>query len=209
MNRQMALVIAAITVVIAVALTVFAWRAYEIATGRGEGSGSPRLAAAVKVGGPFELIDQTGRTVTEQDFKGTYMLIYFGYTFCPDVCPTELQDIAVAVDALGEAGERVTPIFITVDPARDTVEMIADYVAAFHPRMVGLTGDEESIKKVAKAYRVYYAKVDDEASSDYLVDHTSFIYLMGPDGEFETLFRYNTSPEDMAESIREILNDRG
>lgn len=176
------------------------------------------------VGGPFSLIDHTGRPVTDKDFRGKYMLVFFGYTYCPDVCPTDLQVIGNAMDLLGTAGANVQPIFITVDPERDTVEVMADYVGNFHPRLLGLTGTKEQIKAAAKAYRVAYFKasepplqggddsgqqdVKNEENQDYLMNHTAFTYLMGPDGQFLELFPNGTSPTDMAAGIREYLNGK-
>jgi protein SCO1/2 len=164
-----------------------------------------RSGPAASVGGPFSLIDQHGKTVTDQSLHGQYLLIYFGYTFCPDVCPTELQAMSQAVDALGPDGEKVTPVFITVDPARDTVEQLAAYAPHFHPRLVALTGTEPQIAAAAKAYRVYYKRAEDAGSSDYLMDHSSIIYLMGPDGAFLTHFSFGTEPEKMAEGMRKYL----
>ena len=111
------------------------------------------------VGGPFELIDHAGRTRTERDFRGQLMLVYFGFTYCPDICPTDLQAIGLALDKLGKDGDSVQPLFITVDPERDTPEHLAEYVPMFHPRLIGLTGGAEAIRKAADAYKVYYAKV--------------------------------------------------
>ncbi len=164
-------------------------------------AGGVQLAQGVALGGPFTLVDQTGRSVTEQDFAGRALLVYFGFTYCPDVCPTELGTIAAALDAMGPAGERVTPVFISIDPERDTPEAMADYVSRFHPRMVGLTGSAEQIAQAARAYRVYYAKVRPRDSSDYLMDHSSFIYLVGPDGRVRSLFRPETSPEAIAAAV--------
>ena len=113
-------------------------------------------AQAASIGGPFELIDHTGQTVTEENFDDRYLLVYFGYAYCPDVCPTELLIMGQAVDELGDLSDEVQPLFITVDPARDTVAALAEYVPAFHPRLVGLTGSEAQIHDAAKAYRVYY-----------------------------------------------------
>lgn len=157
------------------------------------------------VGGPFELVDQRGETVTDQDLRGRYALIYFGYTYCPDVCPTSLQTMSAAVDLLGSAGDRVQPVFITVDPARDTVEQMALYAANFHPRLLALTGTEAQVAGAAKAYRVYYQRVDDSASTEYLMDHTSLYYLMGPDGEYVTHFGHDVTAEEMAARIRDVI----
>lgn len=157
---------------------------------------------AAQVGGPFTLTDQTGKTVTDADFRGRHMLIYFGYTFCPDVCPTELATMARALDALGPPADRVAPLFISVDPRRDTVAHMADYVALFHPKLVGLTGTPEQVAAAAKAYRVYYAKAGDTSGDDYLMDHSSFIYWMGPDGKFVAVFPAGTTSDEMAEKLR-------
>ncbi|WP_137123660.1 SCO family protein [Roseomonas sp. HF4] len=161
-------------------------------------AGGVQLAQGVSLGGPFTLVDHTGRTVTERDFAGRALLVYFGFTYCPDVCPTELGTIAAALDAMGQGADRVTPVFITVDPERDTPEAMADYVSRFHPRLVGLTGTADQIAQAARAYRVYYAKVRPRDSTDYLMDHSSFIYLVGPDGRVRSLFRPETSPEAIA-----------
>lgn len=163
------------------------------------------IAPAVKIGGPFTLVDQTGATVSDTTWRGKLMLIYFGYGFCPDVCPTELQIMSGALDALGDDAARVQPIFITVDPERDTVEFMADYVSHFHPDMVGLTGTEAAINEAAKAFRVYHRKAVDDSATDYLVDHSSFVYLMGPDGNFLTMFNTGTDPHTMAQTIQSYL----
>ena len=168
-------------------------------------TGGIQLAQGVALGGPFTLVDQAGRTVTERDFAGRPMLVYFGFTYCPDVCPTELGTIASALDAMGPAGERVTPVFVTIDPERDTPAAMADYVSRFHPRMVGLTGSPEQIAQAARAYRVYYAKVRPRDSTDYLMDHSSFIYFVGPDGRVRSLFRPETTPEAIAAAITSQL----
>ena len=163
------------------------------------------VVGQAQVGGPFELVDGEGRTVTDEEFRGEYMLVYFGYTYCPDVCPTELQNMSRALELLGEEAEAVRPVFITVDPERDTPEVIESYVENFHPRMVGLTGSPEQIEKAAKSYRVYYKKAESGSASEYLMDHTSIVYLMGREGEFLRHFGYGTSPEDMAQGIRSYL----
>ena len=163
--------------------------------------GGVQLAQGVSLGGPFTLVDHTGRTVTERDFAGRPLLVYFGYTYCPDVCPTELGTIAAAMDAMGPAGERVTPVFITVDPERDTQAGMADYVSRFHPRMVGLRGSAEQTAQAARAFRVYFAKVQPRDTTEYLMDHSSFIYLVGPDGRVRSLFRPETSPEAIAAAV--------
>ena len=165
-----------------------------------QGTGTP------SIGGPFTLTDQTGKRVTEADYAGKYMLIYFGFTFCPDVCPTELQVMTGALAALGPDADKVQPMLITIDPERDTAPVLAQYVAQFDPRLKGLTGTPEEIAAVAKEYRVYYEKVKDEdGSGDYTMDHSSVVYLMGPDGGFLAFFPPATAPEKMAEKIKSLM----
>jgi protein SCO1/2 len=158
------------------------------------------------VGGPFTLTDHNGKRVTDQDFRGKYMLIFFGFTYCPDVCPSELQVMSAALDKLGPAADEIQPIFITIDPARDTPEAMKLYVANFHPRLIGLTGSPEDIARVAKAYRVYYAKAKgSESETDYLMDHSTILYLMGPDGKFVKHFTYGTEAQGLADGLREAI----
>ena len=158
-----------------------------------------------KIGGAFSLIDHNGRTVSEADFKGRYMLVYFGYTFCPDVCPTSLSAIADAIDLLGDKADLVTPVFITVDPERDTPEQMKMYVGYFHPKLVGLSGSVEQVSKAAMAYKAYFAKAEDTGDEEYLMDHSSITYLMGPDGEFVAHFSHGVEAEEMAARLKEIL----
>jgi protein SCO1/2 len=166
-------------------------------------AGGVQMPQGMVLGGPFRLTDHTGRAVSEADFAGRFLLLYFGYTYCPDVCPTELGTIASAMDVLGEeAGARVVPMLITIDPERDTAAALADYVSRFHPRMVGLTGTPEQVAAAARAYRVFYAKVNRPEMSQYLMDHSSFIYLVGPDGRVRSLFRPETTPEQIAQAVR-------
>jgi cytochrome oxidase Cu insertion factor (SCO1/SenC/PrrC family) len=162
------------------------------------------------IGGPFTLTDQDGRRVTEQTYRGKYMLVVFGYTTCPDVCPAELQTMANAMDALGPKAEKVNPIFVTVDPERDTVERVAEYVKNFHASFVGLTGSPEDIKQAARSYRAYYARAEATGSATgYLMDHSAFIYLMNPQGEYVTHFAYGTAPEKIAATIEKAVSGAG
>ena len=147
------------------------------------------------VGGPFELIDHTGQARTERDFRGKLMLVYFGFTYCPDICPTDLQAIGLAMDKLGAGADNLQPLFITVDPERDTREHLAEYVKLFHPRLIGLTGSRRCDPPAADAYKVYYAKVPlGKDAGDYTVDHTAFIYLMDRDGNYLGFFRRARRP---------------
>jgi cytochrome oxidase Cu insertion factor (SCO1/SenC/PrrC family) len=156
------------------------------------------------VGGPFTLTDPTGKSRSDSEFRGKLMIVYFGYTYCPDVCPTDLMAITQALDALGPAAEGVQPVFITVDPERDT-KMLGEYVAAFHHSLVGLTGSPEQIRKVANAYKAFYVKVPDQRSGDYSIDHTGVIYLMGRDGEYLGFVPPQTNPDRLTEILRKYL----
>jgi protein SCO1 len=170
--------------------------------------GSPRIENSGKalVGGPFSLSDQNGKTVTDADFRGKYMLIFFGFTHCPDICPAELQVMTAALDQLGNKADKVLPIFVTVDPERDTPEVLRDFVKNFSPRLVGLTGSPEAVAAAAKAYRVVYSKVDlPNSAGGYTVDHSALVYLMGPDGQYLAHFAYGTSAETMAQALRRYL----
>jgi protein SCO1/2 len=157
------------------------------------------------IGGPFQLTDQDGNAVTDQTYKGKLMLIYFGFTYCPDACPTALGVMSAALDKLDVAAERVVPILITVDPERDTPQVLKDYVSNFHPRMVGLTGTPEQIAQVAKAYRVYYQKAAGATAGDYLMDHTLLVYLMDGEGKYLAHFGPDAKPEQIADEIRKHL----
>jgi protein SCO1/2 len=164
-------------------------------------------AGEALIGGPFILTDQHGARVTEQDFAGRYMLIYFGYTYCPDVCPLSLTTMSAAVDQLPpEQAAEVVPMFITVDPARDTVEQLALYAPLFHPQLVALTGTEDEVRAAARAYRVYF-HIPDEEGDAYLVDHSTFVYLMDPDGKYVTHFGIDAAPEAMAQAISEAMSE--
>ena len=173
-----------------------------------EGNQVPRLGQVVStgttdVGGPFKLVDQNGKIRTDADFRGRYMLIYFGYSFCPDVCPTTLSVMAQALDTLKD--KRVTPVFITIDPERDTPKVLADYMKAFGPDFVGLTGSVQAIKDVEKAYRVYALKKPIDPNNPkrgYGMDHSSVLYLMGPDGKLISFYDEAISPENLAKELK-------
>jgi cytochrome oxidase Cu insertion factor (SCO1/SenC/PrrC family) len=161
----------------------------------------------VSIGGSFELTNHEGRTFTEDDLDGQFYLVYFGYTYCPDICPTALTLMAETLDLLGVEGRDIVPLFVTIDPARDTAEHLKMYVGYFHPRLIGLTGTEEQVAAAAKTFGVFFGRVEDKDDNDddYLMDHTSIIYLMGPDGRYRTHFSHSAAPEDIAGQIREII----
>ena len=158
------------------------------------------VSGIADVGGPFTLTAHTGERISDEAFRGKFMLVSFGFTHCPDVCPAELQVMTAALDEMGPEDERVQPLFITIDPERDTADHLAEYMAYFHPRFIGLTGTPEEIASVAKAYHVWYQKVDGD-SPDYVMDHTSIMYLMDPDGEFVQHFSFGTSADTLSEAL--------
>ena len=158
------------------------------------------------VGGPFELIDGDGRTVTERDFRGRHMLIYFGFTFCPDVCPTTLFSASQALDGIGPAlASKVRLVFVSIDPERDTPEVVKDYAAHFHPGTVGLTGTPEQVAAAARAFRIYYRKAAPEEDGSYLVDHSSILFLMDGEGRYVTHFGHEATADDMAAALKRLL----
>ena len=208
MNKQRILTLVfAVIVGLGLATTLFLVSKHQ--TGMPQSTGSELIPVTEDAfGGPFTLTDHTGKKVTEKDFAGKYRLIYFGFTYCPAICPTELAKITSAMKLVGDKGKDIQPIFITVDPERDTVEAMGKYVEMFHPSLVGLTGTPEEIKAVAKAYKIYFAKVQDESMNDYTMDHSSFIYFIGPDDRLLRIFRMEDSAEDMAKTIDAWLAGR-
>jgi cytochrome oxidase Cu insertion factor (SCO1/SenC/PrrC family) len=163
------------------------------------------LSGKAPVGGPFDLVDHTGQRRTDADFRGQLVLIYFGFTHCPDACPTELLAISLALEKLGRAGAAVQPLFITVDPERDTPAVLADYVSSFHLRLVGLTGEPAAIKTVAHAYKTFFARSRGGSEGNYAIDHTGFIYVVGPDGRYRGFLPPQLGPEQIAEALRPHL----
>ncbi|MCC6889521.1 MAG: SCO family protein [Hyphomicrobiales bacterium] len=164
----------------------------------------PSLPQVASIGGPFTLTDQHGRTVTEQDFKGRPFLVFFGFTHCPDICPTTMFEISEVVRKLGPDGDRIRAVFITVDPERDTPAVLKDYLSSFDPRIMALTGDEAAIAAVAKAYRAIYRRVP-LTEGGYTMDHMAIVYLMGKDGRFVTRFHLNRPVEQAAAELRKYL----
>ena len=164
----------------------------------------------VPIGGPFSLTDQHGRTVTDRDLRGRYLLVYFGYTHCPDVCPTKLVDMTDALDAVEhghpDLARKITPVFITVDPARDTPEALADYMPHFHARFVALSGDAVATASVAAGYKATYRTLPGGDEEAYLLDHTSYVYLMGPEGRYVTHFLAEAGANDIAAGLARFVD---
>jgi protein SCO1/2 len=160
----------------------------------------------VAIGGPFSLVDTNGERRTEKDYAGKPMLVFFGFTNCPDVCPSGLQTLTVALDKLGDKANRLTPLFITVDPERDTPQSLAAYMKSFHPRIQGLTGTSDEVNAAVKAYRVYAVKVPDEKDpTRYNIDHSSFFYLMNSSGEYVKHFPHSTDANVLADALAAVL----
>lgn len=165
----------------------------------------PENTAAALIGGPFTLTDQHGNVVTESILGDHWSVIYFGYTFCPDVCPLTLQNVSLAIEDLGGRGDRVQPIFISVDPWRDTPEVMEFYAANFHPRMLALSGTPEQVAEAAASYRVFYAPTQKPDDPNFLVEHTSLLYVTGPDGRYVTHISHTSSVEEIVAKLRELL----
>jgi protein SCO1/2 len=159
-----------------------------------------------KIGGPFTMTNQDGKTVTDADFKGKNILIYFGYTYCPDMCPTGLQSMSRALDQLGPDAGKVQPLFVTIDPDRDTPEKLKEYDAEFHPKIVGLTGTAAQVSTIAKEYQVYYAKGEKVDEHDYMMDHSSLIYLMSTDGTLIATFPEDADPQAIVKALKTAWN---
>ena len=163
------------------------------------------MSGKVPVGGPFTLTDQQGKRVSLADFRGNIVLLYFGYTFCPDVCPTDLYAIAETIRLLGTDGAKVQPVFVTLDPERDTPARMGPYVASFNPRFVALHGSEKEIRAVATSYKVFFEKARPPGADYYLIDHTAFTYVIDPRGNYSGFFPPGSSGERMAKLVRELL----
>jgi len=202
--------ITAIVAALVFALAALGLAAYVVIQDRervvaGGGDGS---VVGAPIGGPFELVDHTGRPVTEADYAGKFLLVFFGYTYCPDICPTTLNTVALTMQTLGDDAAMVQPLFVTIDPERDTPQVLADYVALFDANIVGLTGTQEQIATIAKAYRVHYRKAEIEGDPDnYLMDHSTIVYLMAPDGSFISIFRHDDPPDDIAAAIADEIEN--
>jgi cytochrome oxidase Cu insertion factor (SCO1/SenC/PrrC family) len=169
----------------------------------------PTGSGTALVGGPFTMVKHTGETVTDQSYKGKYTLLFFGFTYCPQICPAELQVMTAALDMLGPKANDITPIFVSIDPERDTPEQLASYLSNFHKSFVGLTGSPQQVADMAKAYRVFYSKVenkDDPAA--YMMDHSTLIFLMDQQGAFRKHFTYATDPAELAKGITQAIDNK-
>ena len=166
------------------------------------------ITPAIEIGAPFKLISHKGEPVNSEDYKGKLMLLYFGYTYCPDFCPTELQQISEALRLIGGRASEIQPFFISVDPERDTQEVLDRYMTMFHPSFLALTGKKEDLDDVAKSFKVFSARVEEDDASDYLIDHSTFVYLVGRDGKLITMFRYGTPSMQMAQALKGYLNQK-
>ena len=187
-------IVAAFTVSLLIGLLVMLWAM----------GGVRGVTAPAAIGGPFQLTDQSGATVTEKDLQGRPTLIFFGFTHCPDVCPTSLFEMSEVLKAMGKDADRVNAYFVSVDPERDTQAAMKDYLSSFDPHLKGLTGDPESVAKVLSAYRVYAKKVPLK-DGDYTMDHTALIYLMDRDGNFVAPFNLKRTPEEAAKDLKRYL----
>jgi protein SCO1/2 len=195
--RKIPVALIPVFVLVAIVLAGVLWHLGDLRSGRGTQTLS---AVPTQLGGPFSLTDQDGKQRTDADYRGKYMLVFFGYTYCPDVCPTTLAVMSAALQMMGQRADRIVPIFISVDPKRDTPELLKSYLSAFGPRWVGLTGTDEEIAKVTKEYRVYY-RINPGNGADYTVDHSGVVYLMKPDGSYLANYSLANSPDTMAADL--------
>lgn len=173
------------------------------------GPPAPRVVTSgtAAIGGPFELVSTSGGAVTDQSYRGKWLLIYFGYTFCPDACPTALNSMSVALEKLGQDSSKLQPLFITVDPERDTRKVMNDYLKPFDSRIAGLTGSRDQINSVTKEYRIYVEQKKSETEgNDYLVSHSAYIYLMDPNGKFANVIHSNEGGESIAAWLRKEMS---
>lgn len=213
------LMLAATGIAIAAATVLAGLAGWQLAN-RGQGSGAAGVSSGAadsctgrafsEIGGPFELVNQDGRTVSDKDFRGTPMLIYFGFTYCPDVCPFSLQTMAQALELAGPAAAKIQPVLISLDPERDTPEAMKSYVAsAGFPRgLIGLTGTQDQVAAAARAYRVAWRRNDTpESAAQYLIDHSSIIYLVGSDGELRTFFKDASPPAEIAACLTRLADE--
>ncbi|NWG25200.1 MAG: SCO family protein [Pseudorhodoplanes sp.] len=168
------------------------------------GRPTPQVSTASAVGGPFELTDQNGNTITDESLKGRPFLIFFGFTHCPDICPTALFEMSEILTKLGPDAGKINALFVTVDPERDTPARLKDYLSSFNPQLRGVTGSAEALDKMLKSYRVYYKKVPLK-DGDYTMDHTALVYLMDKQGRFVAPFNIKRTPEAAAEDLRKYL----
>ncbi len=193
--------------VVIICFGTLGWFFYQVPLMPGSPDQIVKSTGKVAIGGPFTLVDHFNKTVSETDFHGRKMLVFFGYTYCPDVCPTTLTDISEALEILGSDANDISPIFITIDPERDKPENLKEYVKHFHPKIIGMSGSLEQVKSVASAYRIFYQKSYEKGakSDDYLMNHSSIAYLMDKDGRYLVHFSYGISAKDMAAKIKEFL----
>ena len=195
----------ALIAVVAAGLLVLAAGAMLALAFRDTPRGAAGTALASAIGGPFRLIDQNGKPVSDTDLKGKWQLVFFGYTHCPDACPTALNEIALALDRLGAKREAVEVVFITVDPERDTPEVLKSYVASFDAPIIALTGAPDAVAQAARAYRVFYAK-HPLPGGDYDMDHSAVIYVMSPEGRFTATFTPDSTAEAIADRLQKLLS---
>ncbi len=192
-------------VLLAGGLAAVELRSHSVPATENVSAGTVEVPEGVAIGGPFRLMNDKCRTVTDADYRGRWMLVFFGYTNCPDECPLTLQKMAAALAKLGPLANKIAPLFITVDPARDTPTRLTSYLANFDSRIVGLTGSDQQIAQVAKAYRVYYSPADHEKSGADIVGHSTFLYLVGPGGRFDALLPSDADADKLATLLRAKL----
>ncbi len=194
--------LAALAAAVAAGGGAYLWRAGDEA----KQTAGTRSTGTVPIGGPFALVDHTGAARTEKDLLGRFAVVNFGFANCPDVCPATLQTISDALELMGPAAQRIRPVFVSVDPARDTPERLKTYKEAFDDRFLMLTGSEAAVARAAKAYKVGYSRMKPAEDGSYMVNHTALIYLMGPDGRYLAHFPFRIAPEKLASALKKWVD---
>ncbi|KAK9868812.1 hypothetical protein WJX84_004143 [Apatococcus fuscideae] len=182
------------------------WYYQNMMSARVQAEVKQATAGNASIGGPFDLLNQDGKPFTDKDLLGKFALVYFGFTHCPDICPDELEKMASALNGLGDQAKEIQPVFISIDPERDSVEQVREYVKEFYPGIIGLTGPSEKVKEAARQYRVYYTRAGDDDDEDYLIDHSIIMYLLNPKGEFVTFYGKNYTAEQLQASLKGFLS---
>lgn len=201
MKKQSFFVLVGILALVLAAVTAFA-----LMPVKKPGSGAATTTAGIEgLGGSWSLTDHNGQAVTDEDYSGGFRLMFFGFTYCPDVCPTELKRLTLVLEGLGKDAALITPLFVTVDPDRDTPDVLKEYLGRFDPRFIGLTGSVKQIEHMETIYKVYSAKAEDPEHTEYMVNHSALVYLIGPNDKVLHLFHSGDTPDDMIATIRQIM----
>lgn len=209
MQKKSFIILVSVLAALALGVTLWAFKPPVTApSSTSKSSATPTTAGIEGLGGTWSLIDHDGQIVSDRDVTGSYRLMFFGFTYCPDICPTELKRLSMVLEGLGSDAEKIKPLFVSIDPERDTPEVLKEYLSRFDSRITGLTGTVDQIKHMEKIFKVYSAKAEDPAYSDYMVNHSALVYLISPDDKVLHLFHSKDTPEQMISHIKELLETK-